>query len=227
MRYQRSLLTALTVLMVIGLATPSWAIRRTKYGSASHLMGKTKLELGFGVRHHSDPHALSAWDYDGNYASSEGAIGRIALSHFGGKDFAFSMAYTIHDVEHESWEYEDGWDADETTIVHSLMFGMRYYFPQSSPRSAIRPFVSAAAGPVFGTYIYDEEDPCGCETYSETHHTTVTGARLGGGVDFLMGPRWAIGFDAGYNFFEEFEHPIAGRQDYSGSEFGFNIGYLF
>jgi outer membrane protein W len=224
MNYRRYLVVAGTAILVLGLAAPSQAIRRVHGGD---IMGRTEVEIGLGVRHHENNNSHVIWNQGDLYSSSEGAVGRIGMSYFANENIAYSMSYTVHDVETDSWTYYNDLEAEETTLVHSLMFGMRYYLPQSRPRSAMRPYLAAGIGPVFGTYSYDEVNDCGCDVYSHTETSTVMGTRLGGGVDFMFGPRVSFGVNAGYNFFEDFDEPIAGRRDYSGSEFGVSFGYLF
>lgn len=194
--------------------------------SAGRLAQRSRIELGFGVRNHSDQYTRVGWD-EIDLHTSTGSIGSLSLSHWENEDLAYTLRYSIHDVEHESWVDHWGYEAHETTIVHSLMFGIRFYLPQSRPYSTFRPYLSAGAGAFIGTTEYGETNVCDCETYSEVDNITAAGARLGGGIDLLMGRRFMMGFTAGYNFVEDFPYPIGGRQNYSGSEFGISFSYLF
>ena len=196
--------------------------------SAGPLAGRSRLEFGGGMRHHP---ALSEFAvYDGNDLTSganEGGFAKIGLSTWLTEDLAFALDYTIHDIETEYWSdsYGDRWE--EVQLVHSVMFGFRLYWPQSRPYSAMRPYFSAGAGPFMGTIEYREDEPCDCDSYEEVDHTAVFGARVGGGVDLLMGRNFMIGFNGGYVFADEFENPVGGRYDYSGSEFGMSFSVLF
>lgn len=195
--------------------------------SARPLANRTRIEFGAGVRHHPNKmYTHHTWnDYD-RFSTATGSVGSITISHWSSEELALTASYSVHDVEYESWHDFYDYELSETSLVHSVMFGLRYYLPQSRPWSTVRPYFSAAMGPFIGTTIYTEEDPCGCEEYSESDHMTVTGARLGGGIDFLVGHRFMIGFNGAYNFVEKFAQPIGGRSDYSGSEFGLSISWL-
>ncbi len=222
--YSRFILTIILVVMLAGAASAVKLTRRTGAGNLAH---RTRLELGFGIRSHSDHvRTYSGWD-EVDVLGSSGTVGTIGVSYWDNENIAYTLSYSLHDIEHDSWVDDWGYDVHETTVVQSLMFGIRYYLPQSRPYSAFRPYLSAAAGAFIGTDEYGEESCCGCDEYSEVHTMTVAGARLGGGVDLLMGRRFMVGLTGGYNFAEKFPRAIGGRRDYSGSEFGLSFSYLF
>ena len=195
--------------------------------SARSLSHRSRIELGAGIRSHTD-HVRTriSWD-EVDVFTSTGVVGMVALSHWENENIAYVLSYTVHDIERETWVDHWGAEAHETSVVHSLMFGFRYYLPQSRPYSSMRPYLSAGVGPFIGTTEYGETDACDCEVYSEIDNMTVAGARLGGGVDVLLGRRVMLGFTGGYNFVEDFPRSIGGRRNYSGSEFGLSFSYLF
>jgi hypothetical protein len=196
--------------------------------SARPLAGRTRLEFGGGVRHHQAMSEIAvSFDDDNAWGAAHGGFAKIGVSNWISEDIAFAIDYTIHDVETDTWwgDYGDRWE--ELQLVHSVMFGFRFYWPQSRPYSTMRPYFSAGAGPFMGTIEYHEEDACDCEMYKEIDHTAVLGARLGGGIDFLMGRDFMVGLTGGYVFADEFTNPVGGRYDYSGSEFGMSFSILF
>jgi len=196
--------------------------------SARPLAGRTRLEFGGGMRHHPGvSEAAFCIDDNWTWGSTSGVYGKIGLSHWTSEDIAFAIDYTVHDVEIDTWSGYCGDRWEEVQLVHSLMFGFRFYWPQSRRYSPVRPYLSAAAGPFMGTIEYQEEGPCDCESYTEVDHTVVPGARLGGGVDFLLGRHFIMGFTGGYVFADEFSNPVGGRFDYSGSEFGMSFSIIF
>ena len=195
--------------------------------SAGSLAGRTRIELGAGMRSHSH-HVTTHVGWDGvDLTTSTGTIGRLSLSHWQDNNLAYVLAYTVHDLETGTWVDYWGETGEETSVVHSLMFGLRYYLPQSRTRSPMRPYFSAGVGPFIGTSHYRETDICCCDVYSEVENMTAFAARLGGGVDFQMSHRFMLGFNAGYNFVNDFPRPINGRANFSGSEFGISFSYLF
>jgi outer membrane protein W len=216
-QFKRLMAFSFGLVMVLALAA-----------EAGSLAGRSRIEVGAGIRHHDSHNRTEIhWD-DGIYVgSSSGAVGSVTLSYWDNETLAMALGYTVHDVETDQWVDFYGYVIDETVVVHSLMLGLRYYLPQSRPYSAVRPYLAAGAGPFFGTTSYVENDHCDCEYYSEVEHQTVFGARLGGGVDFQLGRRFMFGATGAYNFVDDFSEPIGGRYDYSGSEFGISLSYLF
>ncbi|MEW5796278.1 MAG: hypothetical protein AB1772_07930 [Candidatus Zixiibacteriota bacterium] len=196
--------------------------------TAGSLAGRTRLEIGAGWRHHPEQTARVFYVDDQRIVTAtEGAVGRLGLSYWSTEELAFAVDYTLHDVEVDNRIDSYGYSYDHASIVHSLMFGMRLYWPQSRPYAAMRPYFSAGAGPFFGTSQYWFDDECDCDRYGFASHMVVAGARLGGGIDFLMGRNFMFGFNGGYNFVEDFSRPIGGRYDYSGSDFGMSVSFLF
>lgn len=213
-------LWSLTLSLIILAATASV--------SADSFAGKSRLELGLGWRHNPSRDGTVIYvDNDHVFSTTDAAIGRLGLSYWNSEDMAFAIDYTIHDIEHDTRPDAYGIYYDETTVVHSLMFGLRFYMPQSGAYSAMRPYFSAGGGPFMGTTEKEWDENCGCETYAEVHHLVVPAARLGGGIDFQVGPHVMLGFNGGYNFVDEFSQPIGGRSNYSGSDFGMSVSLLF
>jgi hypothetical protein len=192
-----------------------------------NLRGLGRLELGGGWRHHP-ANVESAVYVDDHLAASatDGAVGRIGFGYWTDDNVALTVDYTVHDVETFPRLDSYGYEYNQTTIVHSILFGLRYYLPRSQPYSSVLPYFSAGAGPFIGTAAWSEYDDCDCEEHIESNSTAVASARLGGGVDFMVGPRFMVGFNGGYNFVERFTEPIGGRYNYSGSDFGVSFSFL-
>jgi hypothetical protein len=194
--------------------------------AAFSLRGRAKLEIGGGWRHHPDNWRSATYAND-RLAAADGAVGRVGLAFWTNDNAALTMNYTIHDVETNSLVDDYGYRYEHTTLVHSLLFGMRFYMSQPRRYSPVLPYLSAEAGPFFGTAAISENDDCNCDDNVDTRTMTVAAARLGGGIDFMVGPQFMVGFNGGYNFVEDFAEPIGGRYDYSGSDFGMSFSFLF
>jgi hypothetical protein len=214
---------ALCVGLVVSLAVSS---------DAGRLAGRSRIELGAGFRNHEKLNRTEIRWADGlRVGSSTGVVGSLTFSYFDSESLAMTLSWTIHDVETDTWVDFYGDIYDETTVVHSLMLGFRFYFPQSRRHSPFRPYLALGAGPFMGTTELRDGDwcdcDCCCDCYSESETQAVFGARLGGGVDFLLGRHFIFGATGAYNFVDEFDEPLGGRYDYSGSEFGISLSYLF
>ena len=62
---------------------------------------------------------------------------------------------------------------------------------------------------------------------SGSHTQATTGGHLGGGIDFHASRSFSIGVNGGYNWMVDFSQPVGVRDNYSGPEIGFTLGFLF
>lgn len=108
----------------------------------------------------------------------------------------------------------------------ALRVGARKYLPRSALRTPYRPFVSLEAGALLGS---EDKTEVGASTGVATSSTSLGayGVEFGLGVDFLLGRRLMLGAKASYNLVTDFPEPFAGRKNYSSTEFGVNISWLF
>jgi hypothetical protein len=95
---------------------------------------------------------------------------------------------------------------------------------------AIKPFVAAGFGPVFGsgsvsTFV---NQPQFAQTSREQYRETAGLLHVGAGLDFHLSRGFVVGVDVGYNmFFGGFSRPIGADWSYSMPEFGLNLGWVF
>jgi hypothetical protein len=113
----------------------------------------------------------------------------------------------------------------EAAVVAPILFGIKYYFAQSTFNTSVRPYAKAAVGPFIGSQEKSEENITGVVIESRTEATF--GGQLGGGVDFLMSRHFMTGFSLGYNLISDFDQPIGGSRNYSGPVFNFGLSVLF
>jgi hypothetical protein len=90
---------------------------------------------------------------------------------------------------------------------------------------SVKPYLLAGLGPVVGTVTGSELGRSGVRSGARTE--VAIGARLGGGVDFMLGRSWAASLEAGYNWMADFEQPIGAHDNYGGFELRVGIGWLF
>lgn len=113
-----------------------------------------------------------------------------------------------------------------TVSVVSLPLGVRWNPTGGELHTrAIRPFLDAGVGPVIGSSSGASVGPDGA--FAGDRARVSVGGRLGAGVDFLLGRHWSLGVDGGYMWMAPFSDPIGARDDYSGFQFGLNIGWTF
>jgi hypothetical protein len=90
---------------------------------------------------------------------------------------------------------------------------------------SVRPYVAAGVGPVIGASSGASADAGGAFAGSRTRASV--GGSVGAGVDFLLGRHFTLGVEGGYQWMVDFSDPIGARDNYSGFQFGLNIGWLF
>ena len=111
-----------------------------------------------------------------------------------------------------------------TMGVYSLLLGVRYYLPESSFDTSLRPYLTTSVGP----YVAREaKTEVGSQIIVESQTLTSFGTNLGGGLDFVISRNFMGGVNVGYNLMTDFSEPVGGRDNYSGPEFSIGISYLF
>jgi outer membrane protein W len=114
--------------------------------------------------------------------------------------------------------------ATETSVIASILMGVKVYFPKSTYTSSVRPYASAGVGPFTGS---QSSTKVGMSVTVESRSETAFGGQLGAGVDFILGRHFMTGFAVRYNLMTDFNQPIGGSRNYSGPEFSFGFSYLF
>ncbi len=114
--------------------------------------------------------------------------------------------------------------SSEAAGISYILLGVKYYFPQSTYGTDVRPFIRAGMGPYFGSQQQVDID---MGVVVESRSESSIGGQIGAGVDFPLGKHFMTGIDIGYNFMSDFKESIGGSKNYSGPTVSFGIGYLF
>jgi uncharacterized caspase-like protein len=89
----------------------------------------------------------------------------------------------------------------------------------------IKPFVAASVGPVIaateGSFVGSGS------IFEGSRVQTTIGGHLLLGVDFHLDRSFSIGVHGGYTWMADFSEPAGTRDNYSGPEIGFSLGFLF
>ena len=105
--------------------------------------------------------------------------------------------------------------------VTSILIGIRYFLPQPEPEDRVRPFVAFGVG----SYIGSEAENT---LFSQSAHSeSVIGARLGVGLDALLGSWFKLSANVGYNVMDNFKTPVGARDNFNGYDMSFGIGFVF
>ena len=111
--------------------------------------------------------------------------------------------------------------------IMSLPLGVRWNPLRGELHSrAVKPYLAAGLGPVIGGASGAGLTSEGGAFAGERTRASV-GGLLGAGVDFHLGRHWSLGVEADYQWMADFSEPVGARDNYSGFQFGVNIGWLF
>lgn len=89
----------------------------------------------------------------------------------------------------------------------------------------VKPYLAAGLGPVIGS-----SEGAGMSldaTFAGARTRASVGGTVAAGVDFHLGRHFTLGVEGGYQWMADFSDPIGARDNYSGFQFGVNIGCLF
>jgi hypothetical protein len=89
----------------------------------------------------------------------------------------------------------------------------------------VKPYLAAGIGPVIGSSSGAGTSLEGAFAGARTRASV--GGTVGAGVDFHLGRHLTLGVEGGYQWMADFSEPIGARDNYSGFQFGLNIGWLF
>ena len=115
--------------------------------------------------------------------------------------------------------------SSEVATVAPILTGVNFYPLQISEENRVLPYLSLYAGPYIGVYTKSEVGIA--SVTEETIVETVIGARLGAGLDFLVGSLFKLGFNAGYHFIGDYSQPIGSETNYSGPDYSLTFGFIF
>jgi opacity protein-like surface antigen len=155
---------------------------------------------------------------------ASGFLGGMSYDHWLQENMALNIAIggMLADIETRSNLFGT---TTEVAVVAPILFGVKYYFPESTLKSSARPFAKVAVGSFIGQQEKTEEDPFGIIVESRTQ--TAFGGQVGAGVDFILSRHFMFGVGLGYNLMADFDEPIGGSKNYSGPEFNVGLSLLF
>jgi len=142
--------------------------------------------------------------------------GRIMYNYYPNKFYAFTFSVGVLSNEVKVKTF-----SNYVSTIVPIMMGAKYFLTSNESNSPFRPYLSGMIGMLHGS-------ESGVKILSVNHHTeTAMGGYLGFGADMILGSLVKLHTDIGYNLFTEFEKPIGSRNNYSGPEFSFGIGFMF
>jgi len=183
------------------------------------LQGRHAIQIRTGVVDWSVDSDVSA---GGISTDSGGFMGSLAYAYFARQDLAVGLTVGVLDSG-TSTSLTPGGLTSESATVAPLLVGVTYYPQRLTITSRLLPYVSASAGPYFGSATNTRVGPAfAAESVSEV----AFGLRLAGGIDWFTGRHFMLGIGAGYHFVSDFDERIGSVGDYSGPEFSIGLGWV-
>ncbi|UCH65368.1 MAG: outer membrane beta-barrel protein [Ignavibacterium sp.] len=113
----------------------------------------------------------------------------------------------------------------ETATIVPILVGVNFYPIQMNKQSNFLPYISGYIGPYIGIYTSNVTGTTGVK--SESIVENAFGARLGAGLDLLIGDIFKLGIGIAYHFITDFSKPIGSETNYSGPEYSISFGIVF
>ena len=98
----------------------------------------------------------------------------------------------------------------DVSSVASILLGTRYFFPEASLKSSLRPYIAAATGPYIASVVGG---------IGSVSTEAAPGGWVGLGLDVPVSRWFMVGVEGGYNVMKDFSRAISGKRNYS----GFNV----
>jgi hypothetical protein len=181
--------------------------------------GRNRLELMVGMwRAGRDPGGVTA-------GTTADVLGGLGYTRWVREDLAMSFSIAGVAVQ-ENAIVSGSRIAAGSVAAAEMLIGARWNpFKRAAALQAVKPYLSAAAGPIFGIAESSFVAP-GTITSTDTVRTTF-GAQLGAGVDMHLARSFSIGLEGGYHGMLDFSQRIGLRESFSGPHVTVSFGWLF
>lgn len=195
---------------------------------SGNLEGRHGLDLNIGIYDNTNISSLtsiSGLNTSVVTNSSIGFMGSIAYQYWFKNFLSFRIGAgaLVTDVNTKT---TSGMEiSSEVATVAPILTGVNFYPLQISEENNVLPYISVFAGPYIG--VYSKSEVGLASVTEETIVETVIGAKLGAGLDFLVGSLFKLGFNAGYHFVGDYSQPIGSETNYSGPEYSLSFGFVF
>ena len=148
--------------------------------------------------------------------NDNGKLGSLVYSYYPNEDIA---AFVKAGVMETKVKVENL--LSYTSTIIPVAVGAKYFLLKSVSRQQVRPYVSGAAGLLFGI-------ESSVKVLSIQHHVeSVIGISADFGAEILFENLIKLNISLGYNLFGDFNGEIGSRKNFSGPEFSLGTGLIF
>lgn len=191
----------------------------------SSLAGRHRLEFRVGYWDSGRQPKLPLYTYSEDKTRVEDLFGAFSYSYWSYDQLAADITFRGLVAEAISIETASG-GTESAVVIASAMFGVRFY-PISSARTPLRPYLAAGIGPYLGVESFEENDHHGDRIANTTKTLGSFGGFLGGGLDIQMGRYLMLSVGVGYNLMADFQETLGFDDNYSGFEVSTGLSFLF
>jgi hypothetical protein len=184
------------------------------------LKGRSAIELNFGLWGGVEASNTVSGTGIKSVANTSGFTGGLGYTYWLREHLSLTLTAGLLSAQASSTVSLFNVTQQSSTVV-PLLLGIRFYVPTPEPSDNLRPFISAAIGPYFGSEVKNTV------LSQEARKETAFGGRLGAGFDFLLGNYFKLNAQADFNFMSDFNTTIGARKNYNGGDFSFGVGYIF
>jgi hypothetical protein len=227
MTKSRAFLTVCLLLLSVSIVAPTLMFAEVTEAvnqlPPNSLAGKHTIELGIGLL--SEIRASTEVSTGNTITESDanGLIGSIAYTRWLEDDVGIHITSGVLDVDAATAVNGSETFVEASTVV-PLLFGVKYQPFGRAIGDAMRPYISASAGPYFG---FSSNVRTGESAETESYSETALGARIGAGVDLSLSRLFTLGLGAGYHFVDDFNRRIGTEKNYSSPDFSLSFGIVF
>lgn len=187
------------------------------------LSGRSQVQVGLGLAFRGSSGITTSGSGIRTEAKATGVLGLVVCSRWLNEDLALTASAGLLSAGAKISAGTGAFESRAASVL-LLFVGARQYFLGVTFGSQWRPYASVELGPVVGSQSWLE---LGEANRGESVITAAMGARIGGGIDFLLGRRAVLAVSAGYHLMTDFPHSIGGKENHSGPDIGLSMGVRF
>lgn len=195
-------------------------ISSTAIAQNYQLKGRSSIGFNLGVHTNAESSSSVSVSVIKTNVAASGFIGNMFFAHWIEEDlavkFSVGLLRSSADVKVDLFT-----TTEQVSSVIPILLGMNYYIPNPNETSSFRPFITAS----MGMYIGNETK--NSILTQDVRTEAAMGGRVGAGMEFILGSHFILGANLGYNIMSDFNKPVAGKDNYNGADFSFQLNYVF
>ncbi len=159
-----------------------------------------------------------------------GLVGGMSIGYRLSPEWLVGVSFSNRLIEVSDEDDDLGYDRSRVSTVTTLSLGTRFYLPPLAARSAVKPYLSAGAGPALGIDVESQEtwgEHGHDHEHSHVRTEAVMSGQLGAGIDLQPASWLVLGTDVTYQFAPKFSENFGSHRDSSGFTFTFQLGVTF